>query len=183
MEFKVSNGIYTSPECMKGEPVAKIGEGDAYWVDSWTRLGDWYPNVDNNADREESVTYFSTFQIHPNQLISKKYYDAVGLCLRKYPIILRRIFQVVEYGEISDPLQWLRNRLAYLIQGYQKDEDFSLKRILQDFQKNDLTYQKYYKEHRYKSIDYKSIRNKSSTLILLTLAPGFSCFASNLTVV
>jgi hypothetical protein len=40
IKFTISNGVYTSPECMKGVPVAKIVEGDSYWDSNWTEMED-----------------------------------------------------------------------------------------------------------------------------------------------
>lgn len=58
IEFSILNKLYTSPECMKGVPVAKIVEGHAYWVASWTKLNDWYPAGDNQTGRDYLVEFF-----------------------------------------------------------------------------------------------------------------------------
>jgi len=172
--FTVSDGFYTSPNCMKGVPVAKIDEGGAYWVASWTKLNDWCP-VDNPLD--ESVEYFGKCEIHPNQLLAKGHYDGVGLCDDRYPIILRSIFQVLQYANNEDPIHWLRNRLAELIARHEKGTHpgpFNLKTILVSFQKSDPIYQQYCKEHRYESIDYASRNKKAREFIAFTSSLSFS---------
>jgi hypothetical protein len=158
IEFTVANGLFTSPKCMEGVPVGKLVEGDNYWEDSWKKLGDWYPGVGRDSGREESIAFFIMCPIHPNQLLAKKYYDSIGLCTRKYPIILRRILQVLKCAKVGDPVHWLRHRLAQLIASHEKDGqsgNFGMKGVLHDFQKSDPIYQPFYQGHRYKSISAK----------------------------
>lgn len=183
IEFTIFSGIYTGPECMKGVSVAKIVEGDSYWISTWTKLENWVPSGKKSA-REESVTYFSTCEIHPNQLLAKTYYDGTGLCGRKYPIILQRIPQVLKCAQVDDPIQWFRHRLARLIVSHEKDglpDSFQLKATLVTFQRSDPIYQQYYQGNRYKSIDFASIGRKARMFILFTLMPFLllTCAQSN----
>jgi hypothetical protein len=174
--FTVSDGFYTSPNCIKGVPVDKIDEGGAYWVASWTKLNDWCP-VDNPLGRDESVEYFGKCEIHPNQLLAKGHYDGVGLCGDRYPIILRSIFQVLQCANNEDPIHWLRNRLAQLIARHEKGAlpgPFNLKTTLVSFQKSDPIYQQYCKEHKYESIDYASRNKKAREFIAFTSSLSFS---------
>jgi hypothetical protein len=143
--FSVSpDGYYISPDCMKGVPIAKITENSDYWISSWTNAQTCIEDEKQSPKEvENTLKWFDDCcPIHPNQLISKEYYDKKGLLNRNYVTSLRKIFQNLSTAGVADPVKWLRIRLARIIQERegQPGIGFRLKQTLYDFKKNHTEY-------------------------------------------
>jgi hypothetical protein len=163
--FSVSpDGHYTSPDFMKGVPIAKITEESDYWMPSWTNSQICIDEEKQSPKEvENTLKWFDeNCSIHPNQLISKQYYDKKGLLNRNYVNSLRKIFQNLSIAEISDPVRWLRVRLGKIIHERlgQPGIGFRLKQTLYDFKRNNVDYMEVCKTVSLKSARAKSAKAK-----------------------
>jgi hypothetical protein len=156
IDFVVVDGKFTMPECMAGVPVAMITEGDTYWLTSWRSLEDW-PTAGFNRSLK-TVKFFDEQQVHPNQLLGRKYIDERGLCVGDFPHTIRRILEVLRYAQVADPLLWLRRRLEYLVLEHEQNgRQLRLKKILTEF-KTDPVFKIFRDKFMHKSIIRDSAR-------------------------
>jgi hypothetical protein len=147
--FKDDGTFYTSPECVRGVPLAKIDKNHSYWDDSWGDLN----LVVKAATRTNSkgkpaylkkviskgkviTEFLKNGEISPFQLLNKEFINSGNIfkCFLRLFRLANTLRQLSTKDIGIKPVQWLRHRLYELIN--EQGDDFNLANTIMNFHKD-----------------------------------------------
>ncbi|KAM0362813.1 hypothetical protein ACHAPK_011490, partial [Fusarium culmorum] len=140
--FRIDGPVYTSPDCVKGVPLVKIGKDHSYWEDSWKdirslielEVEEWQTKYKQARRAWQPVSYSTlhkyrakvtkfliseTGPISPYQLLSKSIINCRKHNIISYDTLFRLVTILSELENFNldiSPVNWLRQRLHELIE-------------------------------------------------------------------